>query len=569
MAAHTHWRLYIGAMSNIYAQMGTVSFLNAAQVNQSTGGTATASSEYSGSWAAGNAFDGNPASEWASAGVSSSEWIAYQHPSPVDIVFVGVKVSTSYPVSGLALQYSDDGVSWSDASPLYLRAGQPALTSGSYTVLGLSASRRPLVLVGGRTQELPEGDTLPPQTPATHSHATSDVTGLDAALDAKQDALVSGTNVKTINGTSLLGSGNITTIPDAPSDGKTYGRKDAAWSEAVAGGMPPLPRSVRTSNTMLGVADKGKLIDITSGTFSQTFDAVATLGDEWCCWIRNSGTGDITLDPNSTETIDGVASFVLYPGAVRVVLCDGTALYSIAVAGGAKTFTTSGSYVWAPGIQQWSADLIAGGAGGGGGARAATRYDGGGGGAGERWKTSIALAEVTVGASTTCAVGAKGTGGAAGAPDGTNGASGTAGGVSSIGSLRSVSGGSGVNTAGTIAAAGQGGGGGGMSLGTNPTAPMAGHLVEAMVQGSSIPKATEWGGPAGRRGDDTGANGVQARLGGQRGGRGGAAVTAGTAGANGANPGDGGDGGAGNTNGSAAGKGGDGADGKITIVEVL
>ena len=162
MAAHTHWRLYIGAMSNVYALMGTVSFLNAAQVNQSTGGTATASSEYSGAqWAVGNAFDGNPASEWASAGVSSSEWIAYQHPSPVDIAFVGVKVATSFPVSGLALQYSDDGVSWSDASPLYLLAGQPALDSGSYTVLGMSASRRPLVVVNGQLKELPAGDTIP------------------------------------------------------------------------------------------------------------------------------------------------------------------------------------------------------------------------------------------------------------------------------------------------------------------------------------------------------------------------------------------------------------------------
>ena len=211
MAAHTYWRLYIGAMSNVYAQMGTVSFLDAAQVNQSTGGTATASSEYDGSsWVAGNAFDGNPTSEWASAGVSSSEWIAYQHPSPVDIAFVGVKVATTYPVSGLALQYSDDGVSWSAAFPLYLLAGQPALDSGSYTVLGMSASRRPLVVVNGQLKELPEGDTLPPQTPATHSHATSDVTGLDAALDAKQDALVSGTNIKTVGGQSLLGFGDVT-----------------------------------------------------------------------------------------------------------------------------------------------------------------------------------------------------------------------------------------------------------------------------------------------------------------------------------------------------------------------
>lgn len=43
----------------------------------------------------------------------------------------------------------------------------------------------------------------------TGSQATSTITGLDAALAAKQATLVSGTNIKTINGTSLLASGDI------------------------------------------------------------------------------------------------------------------------------------------------------------------------------------------------------------------------------------------------------------------------------------------------------------------------------------------------------------------------
>ena len=43
----------------------------------------------------------------------------------------------------------------------------------------------------------------------TGTQAISTVTGLQTALDGKQDTLVSGTNIKTINGDSLLGSGNL------------------------------------------------------------------------------------------------------------------------------------------------------------------------------------------------------------------------------------------------------------------------------------------------------------------------------------------------------------------------
>ena len=45
--------------------------------------------------------------------------------------------------------------------------------------------------------------------PSAHTHPTSEVTGLDTALSGKQATLVSGTNIKTVNGTTLLGSGDL------------------------------------------------------------------------------------------------------------------------------------------------------------------------------------------------------------------------------------------------------------------------------------------------------------------------------------------------------------------------
>lgn len=61
----------------------------------------------------------------------------------------------------------------------------------------------------------------------------------EQAVASKQDTLVSGQNIKTINGESILGEGNIAIqgggsgISDAPSDNKLYGRKNANWSEII------------------------------------------------------------------------------------------------------------------------------------------------------------------------------------------------------------------------------------------------------------------------------------------------------------------------------------------------
>lgn len=45
---------------------------------------------------------------------------------------------------------------------------------------------------------------------ASHTHTQSDVTNLVSDLAAKQATLVSGTNIKTVNGSTLLGSGDLT-----------------------------------------------------------------------------------------------------------------------------------------------------------------------------------------------------------------------------------------------------------------------------------------------------------------------------------------------------------------------
>lgn len=125
-----------------------------------------------------------------------------------------------------------------------------------------------------------------------------------------------------------------------------------------------IQRVARTSNTQLQASDSGKWIDITSGTFTQTFAAAATLASGWWCYLRNSGTGDITLDPNASELIDGLISYIMYPGEVRLVQCDGAALRTIVITPYFKAFTSSDTYVKPPGYRVHAINAWKGGAAG-------------------------------------------------------------------------------------------------------------------------------------------------------------------------------------------------------------
>lgn len=142
---------------------------------------------------------------------------------------------------------------------------------------------------------------------------------------------------------------------------------------------PAIVRSARTSNTILAADDAGKLIDITSGTFSQTFTAAATLGSGWFVYLRNSGTGDITLDPNASELIDGLTTYIMYGGETRLVQCNGSAFTSVVLSPFYKTFTASGTFTKPPGYSCFGGLLWAGGGSGRKNSAAATKAGGAGG----------------------------------------------------------------------------------------------------------------------------------------------------------------------------------------------
>jgi len=158
------------------------------------------------------------------------------------------------------------------------------------------------------------------------------------------NALATGMDVATTTGTGNfvrandptfiltdLTTNNSTTLahgwlPKLSGSTSQFLRGDGNWSP------PPtfsLIEDVRTTNSILVAADTGKEIKYTSGTFTQTLSAAATLGSGWLAYLNNFGTGTITIDPNGAETIDGAATFVLAAGVAILLICNGTSFSKI------------------------------------------------------------------------------------------------------------------------------------------------------------------------------------------------------------------------------------------------
>lgn len=225
-------------------------------------------------------------------------------------------------------------------------------------------------------------------------------------MSGQVTAYNTGTGAMTVNVTAIGGSGTI-----------------ASWAVSVSAVVlataPSLTQRTITSADTLISSDHGKLIGC-SGTFTLSVTAAATLGDGWWCYVRNTGTGVVTLDPDGTETVDGVSTG---PVAGTILLaCDGTSFTAIKI-GGFDTLQllTSGTSWTAPlGVRKARVRGCGGGGGGGRSSDAAEGSPGAGSGYFE------GLYPTTPGTAYTYAIGA------AGAKASATGAAGTAGGNTSI-----------------------------------------------------------------------------------------------------------------------------------------
>jgi hypothetical protein len=282
-------------------------------------------------------------------------------------------------------------------------------------------------------------------TPAITAYATGQIFQFIAAstnATATPSINVNGVGVKTIKRHSgaAIQAGDISAgaVVQVAYNGTNFLLTGVTAGQASSLGV--VLYSGRTSNTLLVAADRGYLVDITSGTFTQTFSTAAGLGSGWWIYLRNSGTGDITLDPDGVETIDGLTTFIMYPGEARLVQCDGTVLRSVVIRPFSRQFNASGIFTKPPGYLQFGVRAWSGGASGQKGS--SDSRGGAGGGCGD-----FVILASAVGATETVTIGA---GGAAQATV----ASGNRGGDTSLGAALTVYSGANSNSGGSILSSG-------------------------------------------------------------------------------------------------------------------
>lgn len=91
----------------------------------------------------------------------------------------------------------------------------------------------------------------------------------------------------------------------------------------------------KSSTYTLAITDFQTLLDCT-GTFTMSLTAAASMGDGWFCSLRNSGSGTITLDPDSSEQIDGATTLKLWPGDSCILFCSGSAWRTVGLTDGPR-----------------------------------------------------------------------------------------------------------------------------------------------------------------------------------------------------------------------------------------
>lgn len=117
---------------------------------------------------------------------------------------------------------------------------------------------------------------------------------------------------------------------DAKSEGDDHIRKIKADVQATLPGFAGRFRRIQTkSAAYTAVLNDNSSILRTSGTWTLSGTAVATLGNGWEILVYNDGSGTITFDPSGAELVNGAATLTIAAGTCAFIWCDGSAFRAI------------------------------------------------------------------------------------------------------------------------------------------------------------------------------------------------------------------------------------------------
>ena len=76
-------------------------------------------------------------------------------------------------------------------------------------------------------------------------------------------------------------------------------------------------------------SDRSNTYVWTGGAGTLTLTLASTLGDNWFMFLRNGGTGALTVTGTGGDTINGSSSVVFQPADSAIIVCSGTTFYTV------------------------------------------------------------------------------------------------------------------------------------------------------------------------------------------------------------------------------------------------
>ena len=191
----------------------------------------------------------------------------------------------------------DTAANWTSANPV-LGAGQPGIETDTlkWKVGDGTTAWASLGYMIGAADPVEWGEI---------GGTLSDQSDLQTALNAKQDVLVSGTSIKTVNGSSLLGSGNVTvsgTVADGDKGDITVTSSGATWT---------IDNGAVTLAKLANMATASLFYRKTSGSGAPEVQSLATLKTDLGLTGTNSGDQTITLSGDVTGSGTGAITATL------------------------------------------------------------------------------------------------------------------------------------------------------------------------------------------------------------------------------------------------------------------